>query len=68
MYINDGIIVGIVPIYPNGTNSTMFTQCCEVAICSDEKNCPRCGRLVIGYDAESDHERAKIRWQSAYKK
>ena len=32
MYINPNIEAGIMPLYPSGTNSTMFTECCGVAI------------------------------------
>jgi len=64
MYINPGVIVGIVPLMPQGTNSTMFTQCCQVAICDDEGCCPRCGREVIGFDKSPD-ERRRIRWDNA---
>jgi len=67
MYINPGFVAEIMPIYPSGTNSTMFTECCECAICADEPYCPSCKRKVIGWDAESDHERRKIRWNNAYK-
>ena len=33
------------------TNSTFFTNCCGVAICDDQANCPRCGKeiLPLGY-------------------
>jgi hypothetical protein len=65
MYFNPEYAVPICPLYPTGTNSTMFTQCCGTAICNDEPCCPSCGRKVIGWDAESDHERGKIRWRSA---
>jgi hypothetical protein len=57
--------VFIVPLLPHGTNSTMFTQCCEVAITDSESNCPHCGKAVIGSDAPSNHARAKIRWSNA---
>lgn len=57
MHINPGYIVGILPIYPHGTNSTMFTECCEVAICDDQPCCPVCGRRVIGYDADTEYWR-----------
>lgn len=30
----------------SSTNSTHFTTCCEVAICSDQDHCPRCGQIV----------------------
>jgi hypothetical protein len=68
MYINPGRIAGILPLYPSGTNSTFFTKCCEVAICDDQPFCPVCGRKVIGWDANSDHERSMIRWEHAYVK
>jgi len=65
MYVNPGVIVGVIPLHPNGTNSTMFTQCCEVAICNDQPCCPVCGREIIGFDASSNHERGMIRWKAA---
>lgn len=65
MYLNPGITAGIMSLGPNGTNSTMFTECCETAICNDQRNCPACDREVIGHDAETDHERGRIRWQDA---
>lgn len=65
MYINPGIQAGVMPLQPSGTNSTMFTECCEVAICSDQPFCPICKREVIGCGAESDHERGEIRWRYA---
>jgi hypothetical protein len=65
MYLNPGIVAGVIPLTPNGTNSTMFTMCCETAICDDERLCPQCKRNVIGYDSESDHERGEIRWRFA---
>ena len=68
MYVNEGVIVGLLPLYPSGKNSTMFTECCEVAICDDEPNCPYCKRKVIGWDAGSNHKRCKIRWEHAYVK
>ena len=54
----------IVPLHPQGTNSTFFTECCHVAIGS-EQNCPGCGRPVVGHDTENLHEREKIRWKNA---
>ncbi|MFA5617306.1 MAG: hypothetical protein WDK95_10655, partial [Syntrophorhabdaceae bacterium] len=53
-YVSTAYPVDIVPLYPNGTNSTMFTQCCEVAICDCEPNCPCCGMSVIGHDAKTE--------------
>lgn len=55
----------IIPLLPQGTNSTMFTACCRVAICDDQKNCPVCKEPVIGHDAENDHKRGMIRWGNA---
>ncbi len=65
MYYNEGCPVDIVAIYPQGTNSTMFTQCCEVAITDSESRCPVCKKKVIGADAETDTERHKMRWFNA---
>ena len=65
MCINKDTVVGIMPLMPQGTNSTLFTECCGAAICSDEKRCPQCKRLVIGYDAETYRERLRIRWKYA---
>lgn len=28
------------------TNSTLFTDCCGIAICDDEKKCPRCKKEI----------------------
>ena len=67
MYINPDIEAGIMPLYPSGTNSTMFTECCGVAICDDEKCCPSCGRKVVGSDIENVHDRHLYRWRLAYK-
>jgi len=41
------------------TNSQMFTTCCEVAICDDEKVCPRCKRAIT---PEGRNER----WRAAF--
>jgi len=64
MYINKDVTAGVHKLSPNGTNSTHFTECCDVAICSDESKCPKCKRNIIGYDM-NENERAKIRWKSA---
>lgn len=66
MYINPEYPAGLHPLYPSGTNSTFFTQCCDTAICDDQPNCPSCGRKVIGWDAESSHGRGRVRWNHAY--
>lgn len=50
---------------PHGTNSTMFTYCCDTAICDDQSRCPSCGKKIIGADAETEHERRSIRWAFA---
>ena len=68
MYINPDFTAGIIPIAPTGTNSTMFTECCEAAICDDERVCPVCKRNIVGYDAEGATERGKIRWRNATKR
>ncbi len=65
MHINEGYSSEIISISPHGTNSTMFTTCCEVAICNDQLRCPHCSRNVIGHDAETDHARGRIRWRNA---
>lgn len=65
MYYNEEYPSDIIPIMPQGTNSTMFTQCCGVAICDDQRHCPRCGREVVGCNAESEHARGVIRWKNA---
>lgn len=49
----------------SATNSTKFTECCEVAICDDQARCPHCRQEVIGADARTDHERERIRWSNA---
>ena len=65
VHINEGYPSGVNSITPQGTNSTMFTECCDVALCSSEICCPKCHRTVIGYGANSDHERGLIRWAAA---
>ena len=66
MHINPEYPVGLCRFPPQGTNSTLFTECCKVAICSDEKCCPSCGREVVGSSIEDHHERAMYRWKIAY--
>ena len=65
MYVNKGREINIFPLMPQGTNSTMFTECCYTAICDDQQNCPMCGRAVIGSDAPNNDERGRIRWRNA---
>lgn len=67
MYYNEGYPSDIVPLRPRGTNSTMFTACCYVAICDDERLCPRCQRPVVGANADSPDERRNVRWENATK-
>ncbi len=66
-YINEDYEVGIKRLYPSGTNSIMFTECCGSAICDNESKCPSCGRKVIGWDAETSHKCGLIRWRDATK-
>lgn len=56
---------GIQWLNPQGTNSTIFTDCCRVAICDDQPNCPLCKQPIIGANALTNHERGKIRWKVA---
>lgn len=65
MYYNEGIPSDIVPLMPQGTNSTFFTACCGTAICDDQPNCPSCKRAVVGHDVYPEHERHRIRWRNA---
>jgi len=58
-------VQGVYPLAPEGTNSTMFTSCCGTAICDSEGQCPRCKKNVIGWDAETNHDRGRIRWSYA---
>ena len=51
----------------NSTNSTMFTTCCDVAICSDQQQCPKCKKYVYGHEVSS-YDRQNYRWRYAYKK
>lgn len=39
-------------------NSTLFTTCCEVAICDDQGECPRCKKEVVPLDKRE-------RWNTA---
>ena len=65
MKMYDNEISQIIPILKSGTNSTMFTECCKVAICENEPYCPRCKGKVIGWDAKTYHKRNMIRWANA---
>jgi hypothetical protein len=39
------------------TNSTKFTECCQVAICDDETKCPLC-KEEVPYTPRARHEMA----------
>lgn len=65
LHYNEDAVVPVIPLQPQGTNSTLFTSCCDVAICNDEPRCPYCNRKVIGYDAPSCHARGVVRWRNA---
>lgn len=48
------------------TNSTIFTNCCRVAINDNQAHCPRCKSEVYpGADA-TNHQRSMSRWNWAY--
>jgi hypothetical protein len=49
----------IVRLDENGKNSTIFTACCEISICSDQKRCPSCGILVVGHYLDCEYQRRK---------
>jgi len=57
--------IQISPLTPLGTNSTLFTQCCNTAIEDCQRVCPNCGKNVIGYDEPNTHRRGRIRWRNA---
>ena len=71
MYINSkditGRDIGVMPIYPSGANDTMFTECCEVAICDSELRCPECKKMIIGHNAKSNYWRGRARFHYATK-
>lgn len=33
--------------FSSPTNSTMFTDCCEMAVLGYQERCPRCSNLVV---------------------
>ena len=65
MHYNEGYPSDIIPLIPQGTNSTFFTQCCGSAICDDERLCPSCKREVVGCNDKPGHERGMVRWKNA---
>lgn len=62
--MNEELVYGVYLCSP--TNSTIFTECCDVAICNSQKRCPKCNSLIYGYDEESDHWRGVKRWKMAF--
>ena len=39
------------------TNSQMFTNCCQTAICSNQGRCPKCGKAMVrGLRAVTDFD------------
>ena len=65
MHYNEGYLVDIIPLMPQGTNSTMFTACCCVAICDDQAKCPKCKRMVVGGNEKSAGVTNRVRWKNA---
>ena len=65
MHYNEGVPSPIIPLMPQGTNSTLFTACCGTAICDNQRRCPSCQREVVGYNTPTDAERGLIRWKNA---
>jgi transcription initiation factor IIE alpha subunit len=60
------------------TNSTMFTSCCETAICDHQQKCPECGEDVHPYfggmnnddraELSRDQHRVRTaRWNQAFR-
>lgn len=52
----------------NPYNSTIFTNCCKVAILEHQADCPMCGEEVYPGREATNHERNKYRWSWAYGK
>lgn len=50
-------------------NSTFFTNCCHVAICDDQINCPKCSKPVYPHEHRNDtftsNQRHMMRWSNA---
>lgn len=44
--------------YCSQTNSTTFTECCQVAVCDDQSDCPACGEPVWPQSALGRHDAA----------
>jgi hypothetical protein len=48
------------------TNSTIFTNCCNVAINDHQDTCPGCRAEVYPGKNATDHQRGMNRWNWAY--
>jgi hypothetical protein len=48
--------------YSSPTNSTLFSDCCKVAVMDREKKCPVCKALIYPENPESRHDFA-LRFQ-----
>jgi hypothetical protein len=48
------------------TNSTIFTNCCRVAINDNQDECPCCKAEVMPGKGATDHQRSMARWNWAY--
>ncbi len=48
--------------YSSPTNSTLFTNCCGVAVCDDQNRCPVCDAEVYPENPRSRH-RVALRQQ-----
>lgn len=48
------------------TNSTLFTNCCNVAILDDQAACPQCRQEVYPGHDSTQRDRAMYRWNWAY--
>ena len=67
MKSNNGCKSGLKPLYPKGTNSTMFTECCKCAITDSERYCPVCKNEVVGWSEAGVHQTNMARWKIAYR-
>ena len=47
--------------FSSHTNSTKFTDCCQVAICDNEDRCPRCKNEIYPQSAMGRHDMAMER-------
>jgi hypothetical protein len=44
--------------YSGPNNSTLFSTCCDAAVCDDQACCPVCGEEIEPKDARSRHDKA----------